>query len=120
MPPQYFTTSQAAKALHVTRFTILNWIKQGKIKAASTFGGHHRIPESCITSLLKQEKNIGHVIETKAGFHTVKPKVLQRTVFAASSLAAQKANISRIFKRSAYVSGQYIASLKDKVSHILT
>ncbi|MBF0571470.1 MAG: helix-turn-helix domain-containing protein [Candidatus Omnitrophica bacterium] len=108
MPHQYFTTSQAAKVLHVTRFTVLNWIKQGKIKAASTFGGHHRIPKSSITSIIKQEEFINQASESRAEIRS-----------KSSAVAAQKANISRIFKRSAYVSGRYIASIKDKVTHIL-
>ncbi|MBF0123456.1 MAG: excisionase family DNA-binding protein [Candidatus Omnitrophica bacterium] len=108
MSPQYFTTSQAAELLHVTRFTVLNWIKKGKIKAVATLGGHQRIPKKSIADLLTQEQSI---IQTPAD---ISPKT-RRTTFS-----AQKANISRMFKRGAYVSGKYIASMKSGVSHILT
>ncbi|MBF0511567.1 MAG: excisionase family DNA-binding protein [Candidatus Omnitrophica bacterium] len=113
MPHQYFTTTQAAKALHVTRFTVLNWIKQGKIQAFSTFGGHHRIPKSAITSL-SNENNL--IVDQALPMVCESPVKIQSK---GDELVRQKANISRIFKRSAYVSGKYIASLKDKVSHIL-
>ncbi|MBF0489298.1 MAG: excisionase family DNA-binding protein [Candidatus Omnitrophica bacterium] len=50
----YLTTAEASKFLNVTRFTILNWIKEGKLQSASTFGGHQRIPRAVVLSALKQ------------------------------------------------------------------
>jgi excisionase family DNA binding protein len=39
----YLTTGQAAKLLLVTRDTVLKWVKQGKLSAIRTEGGHYRI-----------------------------------------------------------------------------
>ena len=126
MPKQCLTTSEAAVVLNVTRFTVLNWIKQGKIKAITTFGGHHRIPKTAIASLLKQEAAGTQPVHQDAEIpkHHINSKsiVTERPAGAISQravLAAQKANISRMFKKSAYESGKYLASLKDKVTHIL-
>ncbi|MBF0384297.1 MAG: helix-turn-helix domain-containing protein [Candidatus Omnitrophica bacterium] len=55
MQPEYLTTTQASKILHVSRFSVLHWIKQGKIKAVSTLGGHQRIPKESIVSLLSKK-----------------------------------------------------------------
>jgi excisionase family DNA binding protein len=37
------TTGQAARYCHVSQATVVNWIKEGKLKAYATPGGHHRI-----------------------------------------------------------------------------
>ena len=50
----YLTTAEASKYLNVTRFTVLNWIKCGKLQSASTFGGHSRIPRGVLQAALKQ------------------------------------------------------------------
>ena len=42
-PKNYLTTTQLAELCGVSRFTILNWIKQGKINAIKTIGGKYRI-----------------------------------------------------------------------------
>lgn len=39
----YITTTELAKICGVSRFTIINWAKQGKIKTIKTVGKHHRI-----------------------------------------------------------------------------
>ncbi len=54
---KYLTTSQAAKICNVTRFTILNWIKSGKLLAVSTLGGHQRIPKETVLFLLKKKNS---------------------------------------------------------------
>jgi excisionase family DNA binding protein len=48
----YMTTTELSKLCGVSRFTIINWIKQGKIKVIKTVGNHYRIPESEAISLL--------------------------------------------------------------------
>ena len=53
----YLTTAQASKFLNVTRFTVLNWIKCGKLQSAATFGGHSRIPRGVLQAALKQIKS---------------------------------------------------------------
>jgi excisionase family DNA binding protein len=40
---KYLTTSQAAKITRVTRFTVANWVKNGKLASTYTAGGHRRI-----------------------------------------------------------------------------
>ena len=37
------STGQAARYCHVSQATIINWIKQGKLNAYATPGGHYRI-----------------------------------------------------------------------------
>jgi molybdopterin-binding protein len=44
---------EAAVALGVSYATVKQWILTGKLKTMTTPGGHHRIPESALTSLLK-------------------------------------------------------------------
>ena len=42
----YLTTTELAKLCGVSRFTIINWVKRGKIGTMKTVGGHCRIPVS--------------------------------------------------------------------------
>lgn len=41
-----YTTHTAAKLLGCHHTSIINWVKQGKLKAYATPGGHRRIDES--------------------------------------------------------------------------
>lgn len=49
----YMTTTDVARLCGVSRFTIINWAKEGKIKTIRTVGRHHRIQASEALSLLK-------------------------------------------------------------------
>ena len=49
----YMTTTELARLCGVSRFTIINWTKQGRIKATRTVGRHFRIPASEALSLLR-------------------------------------------------------------------
>ena len=49
----YMTTTEVAKLCGVSRFTIINWTKQGRIKATRTAGRHYRILASEALSLLR-------------------------------------------------------------------
>jgi excisionase family DNA binding protein len=49
----YMTTTELARLCGVSRFTIINWTKRGKIKAIRTVGRHFRIPASEALSLLR-------------------------------------------------------------------
>jgi len=49
----YMTTTELANLCGVSRFTIINWTKQGRIKATRTVGKHYRIPVSEALSLLR-------------------------------------------------------------------
>ena len=58
----YLTTTEFARLCGVSRFTIINWANQGKIKAIRTAGKHYRIPESEALSLLRtfeEKKEVG-------------------------------------------------------------
>lgn len=49
----YLTTTELARLCGVSRFTILNWVKQGKIRAVKTVGKQYRIPVSEAISFLE-------------------------------------------------------------------
>jgi len=49
----YLTTTELARLCGVSRFTIINWAKRGKIKAIRTAGRHFRIPASEALPLLR-------------------------------------------------------------------
>jgi len=51
------STGQAARLLSVTPDTVLKWIKQGRVPAAQTAGGHYRIARENIESLLCDHMN---------------------------------------------------------------
>lgn len=55
---EYLTTGQAAKLLMVTRDAVLKWIKQGKLQAVQTAGGHYRIPIDSLQPAALEEKKI--------------------------------------------------------------
>lgn len=42
----YLTTTELAKLCGVSRFTVINWVNQGRIETMKTIGGHFRIPVS--------------------------------------------------------------------------
>jgi excisionase family DNA binding protein len=50
----HLTTGQAARYCQVCNATILNWIKQGKLEAYTTPGGHFRIRLSDLLSFLER------------------------------------------------------------------
>lgn len=49
----YMTTTDLARLCGVSRFTIINWTRQGRIKAIRTVGRHYRIPVSEALILLR-------------------------------------------------------------------
>ncbi|MFC1986097.1 excisionase family DNA-binding protein [Chloroflexota bacterium] len=48
-PPELLTITEAARRVGVSRETIYQWKKSGKIKAVKTPGGRYRIPEEQLT-----------------------------------------------------------------------
>ena len=50
---KYFSTHEVAKMCHVTPGSVIRWIHEGKLKAALTAGGHHRLQAEDIRNLLK-------------------------------------------------------------------
>lgn len=52
--PGYLTTAGAAAILHVSPKTVSRWVKEGRLPARKTFGGHARFLEQEIRALLKE------------------------------------------------------------------
>ena len=51
-----FTPREAARLLGISYPTIKQWILTGKLKTATTPGGHHRIPASALKPFLAKDK----------------------------------------------------------------
>lgn len=43
---RYYTPSEVAERVGVSRQTVIKWIERGELEAELTPGGHHRIPAS--------------------------------------------------------------------------
>ena len=56
---KYYTTHEVANLVGVTSTTIIKWIKDGKIFAYKTLGGHRRIGRSDIDKLMHEFVNGG-------------------------------------------------------------
>ena len=50
---KFFRTYEAAKICQVAQGTIIRWIKEGKLPASSTAGGHNRIRAADLVEFLK-------------------------------------------------------------------
>jgi excisionase family DNA binding protein len=50
----YFTTNDIAQMCNVTRQTVINWIKTGKLKANLTPGGHRRVLRDDLLSFFQE------------------------------------------------------------------
>lgn len=50
---QYFSTFEVAQMCHVSPGSVIRWIHEGKLKAALTAGGHHRIHEKDLIQFLQ-------------------------------------------------------------------
>ncbi|MHA1595538.1 MAG: MerR family transcriptional regulator [Candidatus Baldrarchaeia archaeon] len=51
--------SEVARILNVSRHTVLNWIRKGKIRAIRLPSGRYRIPESEVRRILEGGGNKG-------------------------------------------------------------
>jgi excisionase family DNA binding protein len=49
----YYTTDQVAQYCKVSRSSVIRWIHEGKLTAAVTAGGHHRIMRADLVKLLE-------------------------------------------------------------------
>lgn len=107
---KFLTTTQAAKFFKVSRFSVLLWIKQGKLSAISTPGGHHRISKKAVRNLVKQ-----HPIENKPikGVH-------QKSEGKLASIVSrlEKVDFYDTLNKSVYASGKYFSELKKKLSKV--
>lgn len=64
------TPREAAAAVGVSYAAIKQWILAGRLKTKKTPGGHHRIPQSALTPLLKSAPTKSR-IESRERFRTV-------------------------------------------------
>ena len=50
---KFFSTFEVAKMCHVSPGSVIRWIREGKLTAAVTVGGHHRINSRDVLELLE-------------------------------------------------------------------
>jgi excisionase family DNA binding protein len=53
---RYYTPSEVAERVGVSRQTVIKWIERGELEAELTPGGHHRIPASVFQSGKRSER----------------------------------------------------------------
>ena len=53
---EYYSTVEVAKLCSVTRFSVINWAKQGILKSTKTPGGHRRIHRVDLITFIKTYK----------------------------------------------------------------
>jgi excisionase family DNA binding protein len=53
---RYYTPSEVAERVGVSRQTVIKWIDRGELDAELTPGGHHRIPASAFQSGRRPER----------------------------------------------------------------
>ncbi|MEI6437216.1 MAG: helix-turn-helix domain-containing protein [Candidatus Omnitrophota bacterium] len=116
MHTDYLTTTEAAKICHVTRFTVLNWVKKHKLESTATLGGHQRIPRKAVLDLVKKSHS-----SDQAAVDLV-PNAVQKAVEAVKEpavvgafLVKQKAKIDSMVSRGAFASGKVIAAFAHKM-----
>lgn len=51
---RFYSTSQAAKFCQVSKSSVLRWIQEGRLKAATTLGGHNRIQAEHLINFLNE------------------------------------------------------------------
>ena len=56
MKSEMFTTHTAAKLIGCHHTSIINWVKEGKLKAYSTPGGHRRIKRPDLVRFARKYK----------------------------------------------------------------
>jgi len=53
---RYYTPSEVAERVGVSRQTVIKWIERGELEAELTPGGHHRIPASVFQNGRRSER----------------------------------------------------------------
>ena len=116
MHTDYLTTSEAAKICHVTRFTVLNWVKKHKLESTSTLGGHQRIPRKAVLDLIKKHHSSDQaVVDFVPEVVRKAVDVVNKPAAVGAFLAHQKNNLGDIVKQGAFSSGKYIAAFTHKI-----
>jgi len=54
MPKNFYTTHEISKFCNVYPTTVINWVKEGKLPAYTTPGGHRRIKKDDLLALMKK------------------------------------------------------------------
>jgi excisionase family DNA binding protein len=54
---RFYTPSEVAERVGVSRQTVIKWIERGELEAELTPGGHHRIPASVFQSGRRSERS---------------------------------------------------------------
>ena len=54
---RYYTPSEVAERVGVSRQTVIKWIERGELDAELTPGGHHRIPAAAFTLRRSSERS---------------------------------------------------------------
>lgn len=73
---QFYSTADAAKVCQVSRGSVLRWIREGRLKAATTIGGHHRIQSSDLMGLAQDLGVPVPVAEKNQGIDQTPKKIL--------------------------------------------
>jgi excisionase family DNA binding protein len=53
---RYYTPSEVAERVGVSRQTVIKWIERGELEAELTPGGHHRIPATAFQTGRRSER----------------------------------------------------------------
>ncbi len=53
---RYYSPSEVAERVGVSRQTVIKWIERGELEAELTPGGHHRIPAAAFQSGRRSER----------------------------------------------------------------
>jgi len=117
----YMTTTELSRLCGVSRFTIINWIKRGKIKVIRTVGNHYRIPESEAVSLLdtieEEQKDSTDILEKHCVQENTKQKSKEKCGICLKSnkkkrrLKPKKNNVLYAF---GYSVGRSVHALKGR------
>ena len=63
MGKDYFTTNDIALMSNVTRQTVINWFKSGKLRANLTPGGHRRVRKDDLVAFFSENQLEASVVE---------------------------------------------------------
>ena len=115
----YMTTTELSRLCGVSRFTIINWIKQGKIKVIKTVGNHYRIPESEAVSLLdnidEENKATKNISKEKSNKQKKKTKsILKRGIRLRSKDKLSKLKKNNVLYAFGYGVGRSVHALKGR------
>lgn len=105
---EYLTTTEASKVCHVTRFTIRNWVNNGRLKSYKTAGGHRRIYSEDLVKFVE----INGIAGLIAAYEIEPVQPPQENIQKPESQIKQKKK-KRGLHKGLYLSGKYVASLKN-------